>query len=173
MSARAAKLTALVIVMYAFAPAWADVPATIISHDNFNISITHHSSDSIKDQTYHANLNGVRYLVVRFAGGGSLQILLRDASAEQCPQAFVRGRATSETQIKGSGCLVTADNTVRLRLDYSVSAPEAEAEQLLRHVSPVVWLSGYDKTGTFQSSVTPLLPLNSLYVRYPLPPNAP
>ena len=173
MSARDVKIIAIVALMCASAPAWSDLPDTIISHDNFNISITHHSSASIKDQTYHADLNGVRYLVVRFTGGRSLQVLLRNASANQCPQAFVLGRATSENRILGSGCLVTADKTVRLRLDYSVNAPGAEAEQLLRHVDPVVWLSGYDKTGAFQGSVTPLLPLYNLHVRYPLAPNAP
>ena len=175
MSSRAAKLIALVAFMYvsASASAWADVPTTVISHDNFNISITHHGFDSIQDQTYHADPNSVRYLIVRFARGGSLQVLLRDASAKQCPVAFVRGRAASESRILGSGCLITADNAVRLRLDYSVNAPDAEAEQLLSHVYPVVWLSGYDKTGTFQSSVTPLFPLDNLHVRYPLPPHAP
>ena len=174
MTARDVLLLSIALLLYAIAaPSWASLPTKTSSYDNFHIALNDHRNDPVQDQTYYARPDGLRYLIVRLPGNSTLRVLLRDATDSECPSAQARGRLVHETLVIGSGCLVSNDGAVRIKLNYALHAPEAEARQLLAHVDPVVWLSGYDEAGNFQATASPLLALDSLYVRYPLPPNAP
>ncbi|MDV0438414.1 hypothetical protein [Xanthomonas sacchari] len=138
--------------------ALASVEADRSCEGDFCWSVTKHRSEHLKDYYVYVQSQAIKNLVVRYQSGAQINVLIQDGSSRNCADSFIKVKISTSSLAMGEGCLVTKQGGKGVIFKYQVSA--ANVPRFLHAVAPVVWLSGYSRSGDFLPAASALIALD-------------